>query len=67
MNKADSWGETPLNLAAYKGHEAVVDQLIAAKADVNKAGIHGWTPLFVALREGHHAIAKRLREAGAKR
>jgi ankyrin repeat protein len=45
----------------------VVDQLIAAKADVNKAGIHGWTPLFVALREGHHAIAKRLREAGAKK
>ena len=43
------------------GHEAVVDQLIKAGADVNT-----WKSLEIALRNEHHAIVEMLRKAGAK-
>lgn len=46
-NKAD---ETPLMIAALKGHTDLARRLIARDADVNKPG---WTPLHYAATGGH--------------
>jgi uncharacterized protein len=49
-NKAD---ESPLMMAALKGHTAIVKKLIERNADVNKPG---WTPLHYAATFGHLEI-----------
>jgi ankyrin repeat protein len=45
--------ESPLMLAALKGHKELVRKLIARDADVNKTG---WTPLHYAATGGHLEI-----------
>lgn len=45
--------ESPLMLAAFKGHKDLVRKLIARGADVNKPG---WTPLHYAATGGHLEI-----------
>lgn len=45
--------ESPLMLAALKGHTEICKQLIARDADVNKTG---WTPLHYAATGGHLAV-----------
>lgn len=45
--------ESPLMLAAFKGHKELVRKLIARGADVNKPG---WTPLHYAATGGHLEI-----------
>ena len=52
INKANDDDETPLFIAAYEGHEAILRALIEAGADINKAKDTGATPLFVAAEEG---------------
>jgi polar amino acid transport system substrate-binding protein len=54
--------ETPLMIAALKGHTAFAKQLIARGADVNKTG---WTPLHYAATGGHIAMIKLLLEEHA--
>jgi ankyrin repeat protein len=49
--------ESPLMMAALKGHMGLVRQLIARDADVNKTG---WTPLHYAATNGHVAIMRLL-------
>lgn len=49
--------ESPLMMAALKGQQALVTQLIARDADVNKPG---WAPLHYAATNGHVAIMKQL-------
>ncbi|WP_354415248.1 ankyrin repeat domain-containing protein [Variovorax atrisoli] len=51
--------ETPLMLAAIKGQQDVVDQLLKRDAAVNKTG---WTPLHYAATSGQIAIMKTLLE-----
>ena len=51
--------ETPLMMAALKGHADIVRQLIARDADVNKPG---WAPLHYAATGGHLAIMELLLE-----
>ena len=51
--------ESPLMMAALKGHTEVVRKLIARDADVNKTG---WTPLHYAATSGHLAIIELLLE-----
>ena len=51
--------ESPLMMAALKGHMGLVRQLIARDADVNKTG---WTPLHYAATNGHVAIMRLLLE-----
>ena len=47
--------ESPLMLAAFRGHTELVRKLIARDADVNKPG---WTPLHYAATGGHLAVMK---------
>ena len=58
-NAAD---ESPLMMAALKGHLDLVKQLIAKDADVNKPG---WTPLHYAATGGHLDIMRLLLEEHA--
>lgn len=62
---------TALQLAAKRGHEAVVDLLLARGADVNAppyyyhGHTHGGTAVQFAIAGGHMAVTKRLIDAGA--
>ena len=61
-------------MAAWNGHEVVVEALIEAGAEVNKADNNGKTPLYYVARDGpeamvangHEAVVKALFEAGAE-
>lgn len=54
--------ESPLMMAALKGHLAQVRRLIARDADVNKVG---WTPLHYACTGGHVDVIRELISAHA--
>jgi uncharacterized protein len=51
--------ESPLMMAAFRGHADLARKLIARDADVNKTG---WTPLHYAATSGHVAIIELLLE-----
>jgi ankyrin repeat protein len=51
--------ESPLMMAALKGHTDLAKKLVARGADVNKTG---WTPLHYAATHGHLAIMELLLE-----
>ena len=54
--------ESPLMIAALKGHKELVKKLVARDADVNKTG---WTPLHYAATAGHLEIIELLLEEHA--
>jgi ankyrin repeat protein len=54
--------ESPLMIAAIRGHAELVRKLVARGADVNKTG---WTPLHYAATSGHVAIIEFLLEQHA--
>jgi len=58
-------GATPLHLAAQRGHRAVVEALLAARAPVNPRDARDATPLQRAAQAGHRAVADLLIAAGA--
>ncbi|KAL9046740.1 MAG: hypothetical protein Q9214_000505 [Letrouitia sp. 1 TL-2023] len=58
-------GSTPLHVAAWQGHEEVVEELIRAGANAKEKNFAGESGLLWASRFGFEAIAKKLREAGA--
>ena len=58
-------GSSPLHFAAYRGHSAVIIELIKAGADVNATGIDGATPLHVATKSRNSCVVAILLGAGA--
>ena len=65
--------ETRLHRAAWAGHKAMVEYLIAKGVDINARDVEGWTPLHYAAHEGvpeideltYRDIARSLIEQGA--
>jgi cytohesin len=57
--------DTPLHLAAWQGHNEVIQLLLEHGADVNARGDAGFSPLHYAAREGQLASARLLVAAGA--
>jgi ankyrin repeat protein len=57
-------GAAPLHLAATRGHGAIVQTLLRARARVDAQDARGETPLAYALREGRTNTAALLRQAG---
>lgn len=62
----DRNNQTPLFLAAAKGHEGCCAVLITQGADPNRRNRHGTTILEVAVKAGHFNIVKQLVDAGAE-
>jgi ankyrin repeat protein len=58
-------GATPLIVASYFGHVAVVRELLAAHANPSLGDCEGNTPLSCASETGHKVIARLLIDAGA--
>jgi ankyrin repeat protein len=60
----DSYGQTPLHLAAGMGHKALAELLLASKAEVNAKSDIGRTPFHLAAVFGHKDVAEVLRQHG---
>ena len=65
VNTKDSQGNTPLLLAAYRGHSEVVGFLIAKGADLNSLNTYKYTPLHYSILRRHIEVAEMLIKAGA--
>jgi ankyrin repeat protein len=62
----DDRGHTPLSLAAYRGHKAVVELLLRTeKVEVDSKDDGNRTPLLWATESGHVEVVKLLLEKGA--
>eukprot|EP00808_Paulinella_micropora_P024421 g36705.t1 len=59
----DGRGNTALTLAAYNGHTATAEVLLAAGANIGHKCEEGKTALEWAREKGHHETAKMLEEA----
>jgi ankyrin repeat protein len=69
VNAKDKYGRTPLDEAARKGHEEIVELLIAKGADVNAKSSNDallLTPLDAAIKSNQTEFADLLRKHGAK-
>jgi ankyrin repeat protein len=63
VNKANSYGETPLMMASINGDLEMVKTLVEIKkADINQSG---WNPLIYACSKGRLDVAKYLVQHGA--
>jgi uncharacterized protein len=62
LNQLNAQGESPLMLAALKGHVKIAEALVKKGADVNKTG---WAPLHYAASSGHVPIMAMLIENSA--
>ena len=64
VNHQDQYGNTPLHLAAARGHTDVIRALertaVSVALDLSVANNDGWTPLQLAAQKGHTEAVKRL-------
>lgn len=59
-------GDTLLHLAAFRGHERDVLDLVELGADINAPGDLGYRPLHYAAMRGHHDVVAALLSMGAR-
>lgn len=67
LDKADTFGLTPLHLAAVKGDLPIVQALIAGGAKAGPKANNGKTPLEMAREKGHTAVAEFLQQRNEPR
>lgn len=60
VNLQDVYRNTPLHLAASRGHTKIVKYLIDADADPNTPNIWDQTPIFRAAQGGHASVVNTL-------
>ena len=60
VNKVNGKNQTPINIAAYKGHLGVVRFLLSKGADCTIENQWGRTPLATAQKQGHAEVAAAL-------
>ncbi|XP_051008088.1 60 kDa lysophospholipase [Acomys russatus] len=65
LSLKDYSGQTPLHVAARRGHAAVVTMLLQKGVDVNAQDEEGQSPLLLAVRGRHQGVIGLLRAAGA--
>jgi len=65
VNMRDNLARTPLIFAASFGDPAIVQELLAAGAEVNSQDTYGWSPLHWAADTNHLAALRALMEQGA--
>lgn len=66
VNARDTFGQTPLHIAAYVGNAPLVDFLLKKGADANLADRNGRTPLHLAAWGDHQNVAQLLMARGAQ-
>ena len=59
-SRCEDQDSTAIEAAALEGHSAVVEQLLAAGAEVNSADANAWTALHNAVAAGHLSLARTL-------
>lgn len=67
VNKSGVYQQSPLFIAAMKGHAVVVDRLLTAGANKDKPNVNKATPLYIAAFSGHLPVVERLLQAGANK
>ncbi|XP_053522082.1 60 kDa lysophospholipase isoform X5 [Artibeus jamaicensis] len=65
LSLQDFSGQTPLHVAARRGHAGVVTMLLQRGVDVNARDEDGLSPLLLAVRGRHLGVVGLLRAAGA--
>lgn len=65
VNVTNFFSDTPLHIAAYEGHNAVIELLINHGADINCKSRNGLTPLHFATIRGHKELVELLISCGA--
>lgn len=65
VDSPDTFGLSPLMIAAQKGYTSIVSTLIQHKADVNYSNTSGKTSMMLACFGGHIKVAIQLYEQGA--
>ncbi|EDL97433.1 lysophospholipase [Rattus norvegicus] len=65
LNLKDYSGQTPLHVAARRGHASVVAMLLQKGVDVDACNEDGQSPLLLAVRGRHQSVIRLLRAAGA--
>ena len=65
LNRTNKTGDTPLSLAAWKGHPEIVDELLKSHADPDIADSGNVTPLNSAAWSGHYKVVELLLNAKA--
>eukprot|EP01043_Picozoa_sp_COSAG02_P053585 COSAG02_NODE_5937_length_3930_cov_4.274863_2_plen_322_part_00 len=63
--KTETGADTPLHLAATRGHADITRELLRGGADYRAKASNGWTPLHAAMFNNHTEVARLLIRAGA--
>eukprot|EP01043_Picozoa_sp_COSAG02_P018221 COSAG02_NODE_845_length_16583_cov_7.718272_3_plen_407_part_00 len=63
--KTETGADTPLHLAAARGHTDITRELLRGGADYRAKARNGWTPLHAAMFHNHTEVARLLIRAGA--
>lgn len=66
VNARDTFGQTPLHIAAYVGNAPLVDFLLKKGADADLADRNGRSPLHLAARRDHQKVVQLLMARGAQ-